>query len=388
MTLTTVRTVALAALIALASVAPAQQPGIADLLPADTLLHIELDGGPAAKHARELGLSQLLRHPDMKAFLAPMWEMVEQQMDQSVAPGLKRVGLSMGDVERLARGRLTFSLLAIRLSNGEHVPEILFTMDAKDGADALGRSARQGEGHAREGGQVRDRTRRRHRGHDLPAQGCAVPAHLPHAGDASRRGDLRGRDRARHHRQGAGREARRARRLQGRRPSGARSARAAVRVRECDRGDEARSRHGWRRRDPDDRRVRPRRRQELRVLDRSRRPGLPRPHAHRHGRGGEVRREHVRAKGQRPDARDGAGRLGVLRVPVRRCERLARLPAPDGDDRQSEQRRGPGLPRRLPSGHGLRSAQETSSITSVPRWPSTLRSRPVASFPTPASCSR
>lgn len=58
---------------------------VAAVFPDSTLALIHVDGRPCAQHAKELGVSRILRSPEMQEFLGPLMQIVEGQIQGAMA---------------------------------------------------------------------------------------------------------------------------------------------------------------------------------------------------------------------------------------------------------------------------------------------------------------
>ena len=134
---------ALAAVTATSTVAAPDDPprkpqraiDIAALLPASTLAHIELSGEPCQRVGGRLAIARILAEPEMRAFLKPLDQMIPL-LRAYADDGLSQMGLELGDILTLARGRASVSLLGLgEDQDGQMMPDIAITVDFSHAKD-------------------------------------------------------------------------------------------------------------------------------------------------------------------------------------------------------------------------------------------------------------
>ncbi|MBN1421313.1 MAG: hypothetical protein JXP34_21240 [Planctomycetes bacterium] len=150
-------TIALVAWTVAAPAAGASAPiRLADQIPADSLLYLEVPSFPAfEKVAREGFVARILAHPEIRQAFGALLGQVEASGDAYLAMGLAQVGIALEDVQRLLAGGLAIGVAGLEVNaGGPPLPHLYVSIDAK-GTDAevwatverlLGAIAQHGEG--------------------------------------------------------------------------------------------------------------------------------------------------------------------------------------------------------------------------------------------------
>ncbi|MCA9319622.1 MAG: hypothetical protein KDB53_02745, partial [Planctomycetes bacterium] len=109
-------------------------------LPSDCLLHLSYDGVMAAKNCRSLALAQLWEEPQMKNFVKPGLSMLNEVTGEMEAQ-LGEMGFTMQDVEALAKGRITATLVDFAMPDPNRPPvvDVVITLDLASNQELVGR---------------------------------------------------------------------------------------------------------------------------------------------------------------------------------------------------------------------------------------------------------
>lgn len=112
---------------------PAPKTDVTALLPASTLLHIAIDGGPCEGHGQELALARILDEPEIQAFLAPLEKPMRKMAEESSSKVEKMLGVSVEELLKLFNQRTTISLLGLDPveQNGRQtvMPDVVLTVE-------------------------------------------------------------------------------------------------------------------------------------------------------------------------------------------------------------------------------------------------------------------